>query len=449
MSVFCQSTTQKISRDVAIIFHAHLLSPFKFLSDIRGWPSLASKYGRLSQYADLFQLTCLSERAGVKNWSCRQSEKIWSEAYSTQPYQLWTANPRFGGQLIGLPPIDSFPCPKSGCGYCPSRTLEEWMSERNKGHMRCICSSSTFHIQRELLARDIATFLAAEDDESAAKYLKGTCINSKSGRNQTFMATRLLRTLDLQSVIRQGNENLGSVYFPQEMQQGLDWSNQNDETQDILRNMKVAYTASPWRQFSLCLVSAVQRQRSFLDKVTDRPSLRSQVGLDSASKNYYKFMMLVKAKRDRGLSDGSYLVPTIEIDLFWHTHQLMPWFYHAWCKENIGFRVNHDDTLAESVLSENRDQTAQLWKAEYQDSYDVSILPKKRFSLFASRSATKTELVATAALTSYAVLMPLEQSTPSPPSSPEPEHPSKYTGMANVAGRQGANCGGCGGCGGG
>lgn len=418
------------------------MSPFKFLNDIRGWPSLATKHGRLAQYADLFQLSALSQRADKKDWSCHESEKIWSTAYSNQPYQLWSANPKYGGQLIGLPTIDNFPCPKSGCGYCPSRPVDQWIKERfSPLQMKCICSSS-LNVTDESLARDVAIFDASRDEEDAAKHLKGVCINSRTGSNQTSAATKLLRTVNLQSLVKQGAQKLGENCTTSGSGAILDASNDAKKLEEILKSMRIAYTATPWKQLSLCLVSAVQRQQSFLEKVTTCTSIRSQAGLDAASANYYRFMMLVKTKKERGLSDGSYLIPTIEIDFFWHTHQLMPWYYHAWCKENLGCRVNHDDTLAESVLSDNRSETVRLWKAEYQEPFDAPIVPKKRFSLFASRPAVQTGLITTAALASHAVVISNESRSSSPPSSPEPEYVSQYTGTANVVG---ASCGGCGG----
>lgn len=81
-------------------------------------------------------------------------------------------------------------------------------------------------------------------------------------------------------------------------------------------------------------------------------------------------MMLMKAKRQDSVASSStssmrYLVPTPEIDLFWHTHQLTPQAYARWCDENLGFQVNHDDTLSEDKLKDSRKFTSSLWSTKY------------------------------------------------------------------------------------
>lgn len=50
-------------------------------------------------------------------------------------------------------------------------------------------------------------------------------------------------------------------------------------------------------------------------------------------------------------------VPTLDIDLVWHTHQLSPDSYDAFCEQNIGRRIEHDDTIAKSTLSDGLKRT--------------------------------------------------------------------------------------------
>jgi hypothetical protein len=55
-------------------------------------------------------------------------------------------------------------------------------------------------------------------------------------------------------------------------------------------------------------------------------SLCFSIGLDEI----YSFLDLMAA------SAGSFLVPTLDIDLAWHTHQLMAHMYHDDCKTFVG-----------------------------------------------------------------------------------------------------------------
>lgn len=105
---------------------------------------------------------------------------------------------------------------------------------------------------------------------------------------------------------------------------------------------------SPLRQFC---------KDGFVDRVLALPALPS-----NAVERYLRFLRLIKDK-------GETVVPTLDIDLCWHTHQLAPVAYEAYCVTYVGRSINHDDTIRADTRSDAQDTTARLWALEYGESY--------------------------------------------------------------------------------
>lgn len=119
--------------------------------------------------------------------------------------------------------------------------------------------------------------------------------------------------------------------------------------------------------FSLDLVEAAMRQSIFAKKITRRvPNLSD---LRESGERYFQFMWLMKEMK-------SGLVPTLDIDLFWHTHQLCGNLYHSFCQTNVGRLIDHDDTLSPSVLSDGFKTTKIAWKENFGEQY----LPSRKKS---------------------------------------------------------------------
>ncbi|KAJ2912588.1 hypothetical protein MD484_g7833, partial [Candolleomyces efflorescens] len=95
--------------------------------------------------------------------------------------------------------------------------------------------------------------------------------------------------------------------------------------------------------YSVDLGGAVLRQGSFVAKMThlgwtkpgffDAP--KDEIVLQHAIARYHAFLDLMAS------SPASFFVPTLDIDLVWHTHQLMNAKYEADCKQYIGRFVDH------------------------------------------------------------------------------------------------------------
>jgi hypothetical protein len=112
--------------------------------------------------------------------------------------------------------------------------------------------------------------------------------------------------------------------------------------------------------FSLDLPEAVKRQITFAEKITQiyHYDVIPEHLLLAAQKRYVKIMNLIR------LAVATNLVPAMDIDLMWHTHQLSKDYLPS-CLKHIGFYVNHDDTIGHSDLDTGLEDTISAFAANY------------------------------------------------------------------------------------
>ncbi|KAG6917558.1 hypothetical protein DXG01_002027 [Tephrocybe rancida] len=121
------------------------------------------------------------------------------------------------------------------------------------------------------------------------------------------------------------------------------------------------------RPFSVDLVGAVIRQGTFVKKMEDLEwtnlnyfsRREDEVALQHAIARYHAFLDLVSA------NPRAFNIPTLDIDLAWHTHQLMGSKYNSDCKQCVGRYVDHDDKVGEGKLASSFDDTCTAWKERF------------------------------------------------------------------------------------
>ncbi|KAL0797058.1 hypothetical protein Bca101_068435 [Brassica carinata] len=96
------------------------------------------------------------------------------------------------------------------------------------------------------------------------------------------------------------------------------------------------------------LVSAAKRQSSFYLEVS-RAHVDSEIVIEEAVGRYKAFLYLIQKNREKKIKLIS--VPTYDIDLIWHTHQLNPSSYYKDMVKIFCNILQHDDT-ADSETSE-------------------------------------------------------------------------------------------------
>lgn len=171
------------------------------------------------------------------------------------------------------------------------------------------------------------------------------------------------------------SEELWTTAFPNHPYQLWPSSPISSEKSQI--NLQAATSSS---EFSLDLVAAALRQRDFATRiVTECFGLDNPDELTRAILRYHKFLLLMKYKH--AISKKTVpLVPTLEIDLAWHTHQLFPRNYREWCLEHVGRAINHDDSYNPGKINTGLRATSLAWLEAYGESYTVKDLRKDYFT---------------------------------------------------------------------
>jgi hypothetical protein len=113
------------------------------------------------------------------------------------------------------------------------------------------------------------------------------------------------------------------------------------------------------------LWDAPLRQMAFVERILAELSTtpHSESILKQAQARYLQFLRLIHAH------PSTTLVPTIDIDLVWHTHQLSPKFYDIYCLLHINRTVKHDDTIPSTGRATALDDTKRLWALEYAELF--------------------------------------------------------------------------------
>jgi hypothetical protein len=149
---------------------------------------------------------------------------------------------------------------------------------------------------------------------------------------------------------------------------------------NILTRLRNAYNGILWRDFSIDLVAACLRQREYIHRVMHEcQGIDTSIELSNAISRYRKFLHLMKKKDSMNRKQYPF-VPTLDIDLAWHTHQLFPQAYRSWCAENVGRSINHDDTVGKERIDDGLRLTSLAWLEEFGEAYSTKDLRKAYFT---------------------------------------------------------------------
>ena len=116
---------------------------------------------------------------------------------------------------------------------------------------------------------------------------------------------------------------------------------------------------------SLDLVKGMYRQLDFINKICVNFQYWNDEAIISASiARYFKFMQLMKTFGKKKM-----LVPTMDIDLVWHTHQTYSHDYIQCCNRHIHRVIDHDDTIPGEDLHKGYTRTFISWSRAYHEAY--------------------------------------------------------------------------------
>ncbi|CAI5755600.1 unnamed protein product [Candida verbasci] len=117
------------------------------------------------------------------------------------------------------------------------------------------------------------------------------------------------------------------------------------------------------------LVGCILRQERFVEKMNNFNWLHSPFiieGMNESLNRYKNYFELLTDFNHR------MLVPTLDIDLIWHTHQLTMFRYFKDCKSSpCQTVIDHNDKVEENVLGDQFEVTAKLYKLKFQQDYSL------------------------------------------------------------------------------
>ena len=102
-----------------------------------------------------------------------------------------------------------------------------------------------------------------------------------------------------------------------------------------------------------------------------RPHMNNQHFLEGAVARYKGFLYLIKRNRERSIK--CFCVPTYDIDLIWHSHQLHPVSYCKDLCKLVGKVLEHDDMDSDRTKGKKLDvgfsETTKQWEETFGSRY--------------------------------------------------------------------------------
>lgn len=114
------------------------------------------------------------------------------------------------------------------------------------------------------------------------------------------------------------------------------------------------------------LIKRMYVQHKFMLQITKNYKYYSDPKIiNIAIDRYVKFMELIKNNPDKQL------VPTLEIDVVWHSYQLNHFKYSQYCINLMGNLINHNDSVIDEDLTDSYKTTCDIWENKYKEKYHL------------------------------------------------------------------------------
>ncbi|KZT67388.1 hypothetical protein DAEQUDRAFT_713656 [Daedalea quercina L-15889] len=364
--------------DVLMIWHAYMLNPAWYAEDCLRLPVLQT----LHTLNDRLIPAVIVMGDPVRYQPSEERKRTWLAETGT-PFDPIEA-------LKHLPHHDVI-CPK-----CEKPNAAPYLTSEGTGYaqqgFKLTCSRCSLTIDKSALAMDkLAQDLVKDHNSDKAKldaYLPGT-LRSPTDQVYTKRATTIKeRIIQSDHKFRRSKE-ASQEDWKRKIKEDFGYSIANVHIflrsiagprhlgllQRMLDRVLSAYTDdSP---FSIDLVGAVIRQGSFtskmhafgwtapgyFDKAID------EIVLAHAITRYHAFLDLMAP------SPASFFVPTLDIDLVWHTHQLTAGRYADDCMKFVERYIDHDDKVEENHLANAFDITCKVWQQRFKVPYSYCGCP--------------------------------------------------------------------------
>ncbi|KAH8831767.1 hypothetical protein DL96DRAFT_1459646 [Flagelloscypha sp. PMI_526] len=368
--VWCLSLTQEdISTfdeeflppiDVLMVWHSYMLNPGNYLEDSLRVPMC--KY--LGPLSPVFS-KLLPKLPGLLNQPSSSSRQDnWDRRCSAWPFDPLTSAKQVQHK--------TFSCPRTKCSNVLTK---EYVCFNGTGFLQkefsAKCSTCNSTITRNhLVLRKLINDLSRESNSDLSHYLAGslitarnTCDKARGERIKSMLKDVIMKqphypgTSVIESVLMDYRATLDRV-------EG--WVTQSFKNEPgVLRMMSTVLDSYRCpNPFSTDLAAAVLRQFDFTSKMKSLPwglefkTTEDERPLIHAIARYHSFMNLMASR-------PGFYVPTLDIDLAWHTHQLSGVQYERDCFEYVGKFIDHDDKVSSLQLGDGFQDTCKAWQHQY------------------------------------------------------------------------------------
>ncbi|RIB01904.1 hypothetical protein C2G38_2229336 [Gigaspora rosea] len=341
--------------DVCQVWHAHLLSPLRYFEDIK----------RLYKREFTFPLAQLHELWSKTNGDHmdERSKQFWEEN-TKQPWIL-DPNDTSDFELV---------CP--WCSTTLMITANNYVKlMRNPKDSEKRCDKCKFKLSIESLSAKRFMDDIQKYNDGKKVYIAGTLVSTVNGEyNEEKAISDSDYLFDLTST---------------PWKKLLDKINKNPENCNWTKSVKCIKSQVFHLKYAY-LFKNVLRQREFTNKMVNNSWINDSAVQSQATIRYNKFLLLQKDAK-------SCLVPTLDIDLCWHTHMLHAPLYRNFTNKHINRIINHDDTLSKSTLANGFAKTSSTWYKKFNEPYTCEH-PKKYW-------LTTKKMVAAVILPPYAIYL--------------------------------------------
>ncbi|KAL4875962.1 hypothetical protein BJY04DRAFT_223577 [Aspergillus karnatakaensis] len=368
--------------DVLMVWHAHMLNPRAFLED-------CMRHGKMSLWAAGFPWEAIN--------SCIDEQTMLYDAGATAA-MVFTSTTNLKWDNLDDMPSKMIICPR--CDYANSapwtkgklslpldQAFESWNGFTDK-YFGMHCAQCFLSIKHETLRlqkfkTDVKELLQGHIPMPGTLYnvygVPEQLDSTRRAKEQQDFPNRLLRAAkrDLREYLKSSlwicpsvsmlRDYLSTLMKDREVMRAATATriySLYPEEKIAFRRMMSRYweNSSP---FALDLVGAVIRQGTFIQKMENLDWLHSPTLSDTTHRLIRKYAVFFQIMSS---NPGHMAVPTLDVDLAWHTHQLSPHRYFTYSLHRTkqdGKRavlIDHDDKVSEIKLSDGFEWTAKMYR---------------------------------------------------------------------------------------
>ncbi|PPQ84317.1 hypothetical protein CVT26_011436 [Gymnopilus dilepis] len=350
--------------DVLMVWHSYMLNPRWYAEDC----TRIDRCGILKKFEVHFECLLTRTASMLTSPPSAAREQYW-QSKTGMPFDLLAAIPFLKTRSVICPKCwiasKVVLMNRAGTGYlqenfeaiCPNRDCKSVITK---------AKLASYKLAFDLASPDIhlagTQFGATHLDKKAGDAIKKEFIQSFLWENLSPSDTHartVMHQVNAISILLRANHSLEKLRARMS----------HDRQPRLIRRIMSAYNDD--KVYSVELVGAVLRQGIFIKRMHDLEwtvpnhfnNEVEDLALRHAIARYQAFWDLMSS------SPTSFFVPTLDIDLVWHTHQIIPERYEKQCQMYLKRFIDHEDKVEGIRLSSAFDTTCRAWKARFNIDY--------------------------------------------------------------------------------